>query len=203
MVPVGKRERQTFNLNVVPELFRTETDLHPGCGTVAGRVPADQSCPCLPLADADRRGVFLQRHRTGERHRQGFGLRGAGAAAKAALAGNRPRRSVREPAGWVQSGLPEAGNPGIVVGAEEISRHRVMSKTGSRERSRPPFAFSGGCRGDWQYSWRGERRKSCRGRERACFRRGLRLSISPSWLLFAEILFEADFSKPFYNKVRK
>ena len=35
------------------------------------------------------------------------------------------------------------------------------------------------------------------------FRRGLRLSISPSWSLFTEILFEADFSKPFYNKVRK
>ena len=45
--------------------------------------------------------------------------------------------------------------------------------------------------------------KDCRGRGCVSFRRGLRLSISPSWLLFAEILFEADFSKPFYNKVRK
>ena len=35
------------------------------------------------------------------------------------------------------------------------------------------------------------------------FRRGLRLSVSPLWTPFAETLFEAVFSEPFYGKVRK
>ena len=39
--------------------------------------------------------------------------------------------------------------------------------------------------------------------ERACFRRGLLLSVKPSWTPFAEILSEADFSEPFYCKPRK
>ena len=77
----------------------------------------------------------------GERHWQGFGLRGAGAATDAACAGDSPYHSDRKPAGQLQRGLPETGVAGIMVGAEEITRHRVMPKTGGRERSRPPFAF--------------------------------------------------------------
>ena len=77
----------------------------------------------------------------GQRHWKGLCLRCKGSAPDAACAGNRPHHSDRKPAGQLQRGLPETGVAGIMVGAEETTRHRVMSKTGGREQSRPPFAF--------------------------------------------------------------
>ena len=49
------------------------------------------------------------------------------------LLGDRPRRPDGEPAGGLQRGQAEAGAARAVVGAEETTRHRVISKTGGRE----------------------------------------------------------------------